>query len=99
MGHNGRSVMKKVGNQIVARVKMWMQTDQDWERQPHFMRHMAHRLTVNEDGRVVSWVMGEIPLDWTQRRSVARAYKHAHTRITEKLIKAGEQALKAQKRS
>lgn len=84
--------MKKAGNEIVERVKELLGSDEGWRWEPKYLDNYDYKMTVRANGNVCWWQIGDIPLDWTQRRSVARAFKKAHARITAALVRKGQQA-------
>ncbi len=53
-------------------------------------------MTIHADGRVVVWGLGFLPFDWTDRRSIARAFKRRHNAMAMELIEAGKRAKREQ---
>lgn len=81
--------MTKAADKFVEEVKALLASDDGWRWSSGYLDFAEHQMTIWPDGNVQWWMIGYIPLEWTQRRSVARAYRRAHARIMDALIRKG----------
>jgi len=87
---------KKQSADLMGRVLDWMKSDNGWRWcETCIDRCEWPQFSVYNDGSVLVHGLGTLPFDWSQRRSIARAFKRVHGRMTAELIEAGKQALKA----
>lgn len=86
---------QKLSAPLLARVLEWLNKDKGWRWCEKCLDRVDWpQLSVYRDGSVSVHGLGALPFDWSQRRSIARAFKRVHGRMTAELIEAGRAALK-----
>lgn len=66
-----------------------------WKYDTTTIDNAKFSLTVFDTGEIYFWGVGRFPFDWSERRSIARAFKRRHAAMLAEIVAAVREALKA----